>query len=185
MIECTSSSWTRSSLAHDQPIKWPKGKSTSLFRFRLMHGRMSDPAEANRRWEGQVEESQRTDWFFQILTWKWWTTDWVRVEYFHRTNVAGNPPEKSRKTCKYVHVQWYWLDVKRKFRTMCFKFRTSQEMRWEILRVGKQKSGAALQSFKSLLGLSPTQKGRAWISWRVIESVLTNCLGMLVLGTHR
>ena len=26
MIECTSSSWTRSSLAHDQPIKWPKAK---------------------------------------------------------------------------------------------------------------------------------------------------------------
>ena len=74
-----------------------------------------------------------TNRFFQILTWKWWTTDWVRVEFFHRTNVTGNPPEKSRKTCTYVHGQWYWLDEKRKFRTMCFKFRTSQELREEIL----------------------------------------------------
>ena len=55
MDEIFAGSWSTDQVA--------KGKSTSLFRFRLMHGKMSEPAEANRRWEGQVEESQRTDSF--------------------------------------------------------------------------------------------------------------------------
>ena len=38
MIECASPSRTKSSLAHDQAIKWPEAKSTSLFRFSLVLG---------------------------------------------------------------------------------------------------------------------------------------------------
>ena len=55
MIECASPSWTRSSLAHDQ------GKSTVLFRFSLMLGKISDHSDANRRWEGQVEEFRQSN----------------------------------------------------------------------------------------------------------------------------
>ena len=35
-----------------------------------------------------------------------------------------------------------------------------------------------------LLGGSSIQAGRARISWRIVRSVLTNCLKMLVLGTN-
>ena len=33
MIECTSPSWTRSTLSHDQVIQWTKEKSTSPVRL--------------------------------------------------------------------------------------------------------------------------------------------------------
>ena len=46
------------------------------------------------------------------------------------------------------------------------------------------KSGAVVQSFKSLFGCSSIQAGRIRISWRVARSFLANCLEMLVFGTH-
>ena len=61
MIECTSPSWTRSSLAHDQAIKWAKAKARVYSDSVLCVGKMSHLADATRRWEGQVEESQQTD----------------------------------------------------------------------------------------------------------------------------
>ena len=63
--------------------------------------------------------------------------------------------------------------------------RACSKMLWEILRTGKQDSGAVIQSFKSLLGWPSIQTGRTWISWRIITSLLTNCIEMLVLGTNR
>ena len=38
MIECTSFSWTRSTLSHDQVIQWTKAKSTRLVRLRTVSG---------------------------------------------------------------------------------------------------------------------------------------------------
>ena len=48
-IECTSLAWTRSSLAHDQAIKWSKAKERVYSYSVLRFGNMSDRAEANRR----------------------------------------------------------------------------------------------------------------------------------------
>ena len=39
-------------------------------------------------------------------------------------------------------------------------------------------------SLKSLLGWPSFQTGGTWISWRVVKSMLTNCLEMLVFGTN-
>ena len=61
--------------------------------------------------------------------------------------------------------------------------RTRPKMRWEILRAGKQESGATVQSFQSLPGWSSIQAGGTRNSWRIIRSLLTNCLDMLVRGT--
>ena len=41
-IVSTSPSWTRSALSHDQVIQWTKEKSTCIFRFRTMLGKMYD-----------------------------------------------------------------------------------------------------------------------------------------------
>ena len=60
----------------------------------------------------------------------------------------------------------------------------AQKMRWRTLWIGDQESGATAQSLKSLLGRSSIQAGRTRISWRIVRSLLTNCLEMLVLGTN-
>ena len=61
---------------------------------------------------------------------------------------------------------------------------TCSNMRWAILPIGKQKSGATVQSFKSLPGWPSIQAGGSRIGWRIFRSLLTNCLDMLVLGTN-
>ena len=43
-------------------------------------------------------------------------------------------------------------------------------------------SGATLQSFASLFGLSSIQTGGTRVSWRVVRSLLVNCLDMLYLA---
>ena len=62
--------------------------------------------------------------------------------------------------------------------------RTCSKMRWEMLRIGEQKDRAVTQSLKSLLGWPPFQERGTWISGRIIASMLTNCLEMLVLCTN-
>ena len=62
--------------------------------------------------------------------------------------------------------------------------RTWWNMRWAILWIGKQESRAVMQSFKSLPGWPSIQTERTWISWRIITSLLPDCLKMLVLGTN-
>ena len=58
-------------------------------------------------------------------------------------------------------------------------------MCWAILRAGKQESGTDLRSFnKSLLGWPSIQTRRTWISRRIIKSLRTICLEMLVVGTN-
>ena len=62
--------------------------------------------------------------------------------------------------------------------------RTCSKMRSEKLRTGKQKDRAVIQSRKSLLGWSSFQGGGTGISWRIVKSMLTNCLHVLVPGTN-
>ena len=59
---------------------------------------------------------------------------------------------------------------------------TCSKMCWTILWIGKQESGATLQSFASLFGLSSIQTGGTRVSWRVVRSLLANCLDMLYLA---
>ena len=58
------------------------------------------------------------------------------------------------------------------------------KMLWTIMWIGKQESGATLQSFASLFGWSSSQTGGTGVSWRVVISLLTNCLEMLVIGKN-
>ena len=58
------------------------------------------------------------------------------------------------------------------------------KLRWAILWIGKQESGATFQSFILLFGWSPIQTGGTRICWRNFRSLLTNCLEMLVTGTN-
>ena len=53
-IGSTGPSWTRSTLSHDQVIKWAKAKVLVYLDSVLLLGKCQDPSEANRRWEGQV-----------------------------------------------------------------------------------------------------------------------------------
>ena len=60
--------------------------------------------------------------------------------------------------------------------------RTCSNMHGTASRIGEQKDRATVQSFKCLLGWSSIQERGAWISWRIIWSMLTNCLKMFVFG---
>ena len=63
--------------------------------------------------------------------------------------------------------------------------RTCSKMCWSIPWIGKQQSGATLQSFSSLFGRPSVQKkGGIGNSWRIVRSLHINCLEMLVLGTY-
>ena len=140
MIECASPSWTRSSLAQDQAIMWSKAKVRVFSDSVLWLGKMTDPTDANRRWEGQVEEFQQTDSHRELLG-----IDGEPIEL--EWNISQDlrhwkSSEKPRKTCKNKTLNLKILktepsscrcsDEKRTFRTMHFKFRTSQELREEI-----------------------------------------------------
>ena len=50
--------------------------------------------------------------------------------------------------------------------------------------LANKKAVGIFQSFKSLLGGPSCQKAGAWISWRIVRSMLTSFLEMLVLGTN-
>ena len=63
--------------------------------------------------------------------------------------------------------------------------RTCSKMRWAILWIGKQESGAAFTKFQVLAWMIINLKtGRTWISRRTITSMLTNCVEVLVPGTN-
>ena len=57
-------------------------------------------------------------------------------------------------------------------------------MFWTILWIGKQESGATLQSIAPLFGWSSFQTRGTGISWRIVRSLLASCLEMLALGTN-
>ena len=61
--------------------------------------------------------------------------------------------------------------------------RTCPKMLWEILWTGKQENWATVQSFKSLPKGWWVQAGGTRINVRIVRSLLTNCVEILVLGT--
>ena len=50
--------------------------------------------------------------------------------------------------------------------------------------LANKKDGTVIQSLKFLLGWSTFQERGTWIGWRVVKSMLANCLDMLLLGTN-
>ena len=66
-IEWTSPSWTKSTLSHHQVMKWTKERARVYSDAVLCLGKMTDPADANRRWEGQVEELRQTDSYRELF----------------------------------------------------------------------------------------------------------------------
>ena len=56
-----------SPLAHDQAIKWSKAEVRVYSDSFLCLGKITDPADANRRWEGQVKECQETDSYKELF----------------------------------------------------------------------------------------------------------------------
>ena len=61
---------------------------------------------------------------------------------------------------------------------------TCSTMHWAILRVVKQESEAIIQSFKPLFWWSSIQAGGTRTCWRIVRSLLANCLRKLVFGTN-
>ena len=115
----------------------------NLLRFRLLAcERLSEPADAARRWEGQVEEFQPTI-FLQIISSNWWRTDWVREVYFPRTYVIENPPQDSDLEEENIESQNFEDQIilfsismtligREEIQINVLKFRTSQELCEEI-----------------------------------------------------
>ena len=95
MIECASPSWTRSSLAHDQAKVRVNSDSVVCF------GKMTDPADANRRWEGQVEEFQPTDSYKELFGIDGEPNELEWNIFPGRTSLEII--RKSRRTCKNKH----------------------------------------------------------------------------------
>ena len=98
----------------------------------------------------------------------WWTYKDVWITYFCWNNWKVTRVEKPHAKT----VAWSF-DMEGHARNAL-----SDTANWQT------KSGAMIQSFKSLLGWSSNQTGRTWISRRIITSLLTNYLEMLVLGTN-
>ena len=63
--------------------------------------------------------------------------------------------------------------------------RTCSKTRGKFLRIGKRKDRATIRSLKLPPWMIITSRRRAWISWRIVESMLTDRLEMLVFGTSR
>ena len=66
-IESTISSWTRSTLSHDQVINWTKAQVRVDSDSVLCLGKLSVLTEANRRWESKVAEFQLSASFQELL----------------------------------------------------------------------------------------------------------------------
>ena len=79
-----------------------------------------------------------------------------------------------------------WAKASRKNSSVVLRHgRTNSKKRCErYCELPNKKRGAVLQSFKSLRGWPSIQTGRTWISWRIITSLLTHCIEVLVLGTN-
>ena len=66
-IESTSLSWTRSTLSHDQVIRWTKPKVGVYLDFALCLGKLRTQSDAITRWNGQVEESKMSASYGELL----------------------------------------------------------------------------------------------------------------------
>ena len=124
-----------------------ESKSTRLLRFRLMLGEDARAFRSKTK-DGQInsEEFQRSNSYRELFGIDG-EPSWVRVEYVPGTYLIGDPPKDPKRPARsklwtwtfwrtdhlHVNVQWHRLDEERKFRQVYFEFRTSQELREEIL----------------------------------------------------
>ena len=118
--------------------------------------------------------------------WSWWTNiiPWSSELGMHyaRMRTKRRYCEKAQGHVRVTHFCWNNRKItkmgqeSRKNNSMVLHGETRRKVRCEILWIRRQKSGAIVQSFKSLLGWSPFQEGRTWNSWRIVRSVLTNCI---------
>ena len=66
-IEWTSLSWTRSTLSHDQVIKWAKARVRVFSDSVQCLKKMSGQLEAESKWEDQVKEFQQSDSYRELF----------------------------------------------------------------------------------------------------------------------
>ena len=98
----------------------------------------------------------------------WWIQNNVRVTNFCWNNwKMARVGKTSRKRCRVVVRHG----------------KACNKMCWKMMRIGEQKDRATFQSLNSLFRL-PSHQGRTGINWRIIKSMPTNCIEMLVLGTN-
>ena len=103
MIQCASPSWTRSSLAHDQAIESSKAKVRVYSDSVLCLGKKTDLADANRRWEGQVEDFQQTDSYREL-----YGIDGESIEFeWHISQDVGHWKSSEFGMFRFMFYRWY------------------------------------------------------------------------------
>ena len=133
-------SWTRSTLAHDQVIKWTKAKvhvySDSVLCLRKMqeHQQQIKDGKLNSK---NCDSLILTENYLELVE-----NQLSSSGIFPRTYFIGDLPEDPKRLAKSKHWSWQFLKDKssscecwmtRKFRKMHVEFRTSRELREEIL----------------------------------------------------
>ena len=133
-------SWTRSTLTHDQVIKWTKAKVHVNSDSVLCLGKMQEHSTANQRWKAQLEELRQSNSYRELFG-IGGEPIWVRVEFFAGRTSLEILQKIQKDLQKSKHSTWRFLKDKsssckclmtRKFRKMHFEFRTSRELREEI-----------------------------------------------------
>ena len=139
-IESTSHPWTRSTLSHDQVIKWTRAKVHFESDSVLCLGKMYEHFAAIERCEGQMDEFQ----FLRRIIWNRWRNNWIRVAYFPRIYViadsSGGPGwftkewniEPDKFTGRIIFMSMF-NDIGWTRWDLYFELRKSQEVREEIL----------------------------------------------------
>ena len=117
------SPWMRSTLCHDQAIKWTKAKVNVYSDSVLCLGKMHGHSEANENWKKPDKRISTIKRIHRVL-WNRRRPTWVRVKYFPRSNIdwdSQRDPERSEhstnksrtiwwKICFHVNVQRHSVD---------------------------------------------------------------------------
>ena len=144
-IDSTVASWTRSTLTDDQVITWTKTKVHIHADSVLCLGKVSEYSEANQRWKNQIEEFRQSNSCRELLgidgepiEFEWnifpGLTSLEILQKIQKDLRDRNiEPEKFEDRIIFMSmfndIEW----TKRGNSEMHFKFRTSQEVREEIL----------------------------------------------------
>ena len=94
----------------------------------------------------------------------------------------------TQRECKLNESLFWWIQKNVRIRNL---HRSNWKVtwlwvisRWEILRTGKQKDRAIVQSLNSLLRRPSLQEGGTGISWRNVKSMLSKCPDMLIFSAN-
>ena len=118
-----------------------------------------------------------------LTTFSWEHSTWMQAERNHSWGIQEN--------VRIFNVCWSnWKNHRggkthhAKTVAWCYDMeRHAQKMFERFCEVANKKNRAGRKSFKSLLGWSSTQERGTRISWRIVKSLVTTCLEMLVLDT--